>query len=362
MNQHHPSIDALMQPILDEAPITHRLDVTFDDVTVVVSSNSKGLIDKLANYYRDFVGGGGSILVPVTAIETGPPLFDLPYAVKGREPGKTKLKESFIDLPDGRVVRKLITGLVFLFGQGRNYAVGPCIDNDNQVVNFINNRFIELRLKRGALLFHAAGVAEAGKGLVIAGFTGAGKSTLALEIMRQGTDFVSNDRIMVSRDDAGLTMTGVAKMPRVNPGTVLNNPNLGPVMSEEDRVRFAALPVGELWDLEHKYDAFIDECFGPGRFRLSCPMAGLVILRWKRDASPMTAARVDLRQRRDLMPAFMKDVGLFYEFEDPSEPSMATQNAYLELLGDLPVLEIDGGVDFQKAAQASLEFLRSLGR
>ena len=71
----------------------------------------------------------------------------------------------------------------------------------------------------------------------------------------------------------------------------------------------------------------------------------------------MTASRVRLADRRDLMPAFMKDVGLFYEFEDPSEPSMASQNAYLELLGDLPVLEIDGGVDFHQAAKASLDFL-----
>lgn len=357
---HALTFHRLLDPILEAAPITHRLDVTFGDVTVVVSSNSKGLIDKLAAYYRDFIGGGGATIVPVTAIEAGPPDLNLPFAIKEREPGKTKLKESYVDLPDGRVVRKLITGLVFLFGHGENYAVGPCIENDNQIVNFINNRFIELLLKRGALLFHAAGIAEGGSGLVISGFSGAGKSTLALEIMRHGTDFVSNDRIMVAKNENGLTMTGVAKMPRVNPGTVLNNPSLGPVMNEEDRKRFSALPKAELWDLEHKYDAFIDECFGPGRFKLSCPMVGLVVLRWKRDASPMTTARVDLRQRRDLMAAFMKDVGLFYEFEDPSEPSIASQNAYLNLLGDLPVLEIDGGVDFHQAGLACLEFLREI--
>lgn len=355
-----PTIAGLIAPVLAASPISHRLEVTFDDVTVVVSSNSKGLIDKLANYYRDFVGGGGTTLVPVTAIEAAAPNFDLPFTVKTREPGKTKLKESYIDLPDGRVVKKLLTGLVFLFGQGDNFAVGPCIDNDNQVVNFINNRFIELRLKRGALLFHAAGIAEAGQGLVLSGFSGAGKSTLALEIMRHGTDFISNDRVMVARTDTGLTMTGVAKMPRVNPGTVLNNPSLMPVMDEEDRKRFSALPQAELWDLEHKYDAFIDECFGPGRFKLSCAMVGLVVLRWKRDTSPMTDNRVDLRTRRDLMAAFMKDVGLFYEFEDPSEPSIASQNAYLDLLGDLPVLEIDGGVDFHKAAETCLRFLREV--
>ena len=207
-----PTIAGLMAPILADAPITHRLDVTFGDVTVVISSNSKGLIEKLANYYRDFIGGGGATLIPVTAIEAGPPDFELPLAVKQREPGKTKLKESYCDLPDGRVVKKLLTGLLFLFGHGDNYAVGPCIDNDNQVVNFINNRFIEHCLKRGALLFHAAGVAEGGAGLVISGFSGAGKSTLALEIMRHGTDFVSNDRVMVSHAgghlDLGVSFLG----------------------------------------------------------------------------------------------------------------------------------------------------------
>ena len=359
---HTPTIDALMRPILDNAPLTRHLEVTFGDVTVRIASNAKGLVEKLADYYRDFVGGGGETVVPVVAIEAGPPDFELPYRTKKREPGKTKLKEAYVDLPDGRVVRKLLTGLVLLFGHGANYAVGPCIQNDNQIVNFINNRFIELRLKRGALLFHAAGVAEDGAGLAIAGFSGAGKSTLALEIMRHGTDFVSNDRVLISRGGTGLTMTGVAKMPRVNPGTVLNNPSLGPVMSQADRERFAALPQAELWDLEHKYDAFIDACFGPGRFKLACPLAGLVILRWKRDASPLTAGRVDLGQHRDLMAAFMKDVGLFYEFEDPSEPSMASQEAYLELLGDLPVLEISGGVDFRKAAATSLDFLREVRR
>ena len=54
----------------------------------------------------------------------------------------------------------------------------------------------------------------------------------------------------------------------------------------------------------------------------------------------------------------MKDVGLFYEFEDPAESTKASQDAYLDLLGDLPVLEIDGGVDFHRAATACLEFLR----
>jgi HprK-related kinase B len=116
-----------------------------------------------------------------------------------------------------------------------------------------------------------------GPGLALAGLSGMGMSTLALHVMQLGADFVSNDRLMVERRGGGLTMHGVAKMPRVNPGTVLHNPCLAPVIPEEERVRFEDLSPDELWTLEHKYDAFIAECFGPGRFRWVCPMAGIVL-------------------------------------------------------------------------------------
>jgi HprK-related kinase B len=346
-------------PLLAANPATLSLSLRFGQAAILVRTNSQALYDKLARYYADFPGDGSTPDIEVTAIECPPPVFDLPYATKEREPGKTKIKEEYVDYPDGRVVRKLLTGLVFCFGGGRNYAFGPCADNDNQVVNFINNRFIERVIRQGALLFHAAGVAEAGRGLVMSGFSGAGKSTLALRIMARGTDFVSNDRIMVRRDGEALTMFGIPKMPRVNPGTVLFDDHLGSVMSEEDRRRFSALPAAELWDLEHKYDAMIDDCYGPGRFRLHSAMAGLVILTWKRTGEPMRTAQVDLRQRRDLLPAFMKDVGLFFESDGPGQAGAeATADDYLALLGDCPVLEISGGVDFEAAADACLAFLR----
>ena len=100
------------------------------------------------------------------------------------------------------------------------------------------------------------------------GFSGTGKSTLALHIMRSGTDFISNDRVMVEKAFQQHTMYGVAKMPRINPGTVLNNDSLQSVIPEQERLEFEALPPDELWDLEHKYDAFIDHCFGRRKFTL----------------------------------------------------------------------------------------------
>ena len=105
---------------------------------------------------------------------------------------------------------------------------------------------------------------------------------------------------------------GVAKMPRINPGTALNNPHLRRIMTLEEQERLSELDETDLWDLEHKYDAPIEDCYGPDRFVLRAPMQGLVLLNWKRNGDPLEIEKVNLAERRDLLPAFMKSAGLFF--------------------------------------------------
>lgn len=345
--------------------IAGALHLDFDGYRTEVRSNSQELLDALGDYFRDFLSDGAeNAHTVIHALEDAAPEpsdLGVEFTEKQPDPGKTKIKEEYAELPDGRAVRKRLTGMLFVFGGGVNVALGPCLENDNQVVNFVNNRFIEWTLDRGSLLFHAAGVAKNGRGMAFAGFSGMGKSTLALHVMRLQTDFVSNDRLMVQRDaqgDAGtgLVMYGVAKMPRINPGTVLHNPSLTPVMDDEERDRFAAMPQSELWTLEHKYDAFIDECFGEGRFRLAAPMSCLVLLNWQRDGGELIVSRVDLSRREDLMPAFMKSPGLFYRPGDDAQLDFSEQ-AYRELLDRCPVYELSGGVDFERAAEKCVAIL-----
>lgn len=356
------ALQKLAKPLVDANPPQAVLDLNFGPVGVRVRSNSAELVAKLRTYYRDFLGDGENADIEVVALETETPDLGLSYTIKQPDPGKTKIKEEFVDMEGGRVVRKRLTGMAFLFGGGYNLALGPCAENDNQVVNFINNRFIEWLINRDCLLFHAAGVAKHGAGgtapgLAMAGFSGMGKSTLALEVMRLDTDFVSNDRLMVRREDGRLTMWGVAKMPRINPGTIVHNEALHRIVSEDERAKFLAMDPSELWQLEQKYDAFIDECYGPGRFRLKNAMTGLVLLNWKLDAGPLKIDRIDLATREELMPAFMKQVGLFFEADGPAAALDFSPKAYLDLLGDCPVYELSGGVDFAAAAKFCKDLL-----
>lgn len=347
----------IAREFLDGTRLEHVLGLRFGDCSLALETNSPALVAKLREYYSDFLAPEEGAHLRVQALEAPAPKMYLPLTLKEPEPGKTKIKEEYHDLPDGRLVRKRLTGMVFVFGPKCHLGVGPCLANDNQVVNFINSRYIQWMLDQGHLLCHAAAVTDRKGGLALAGLSGRGKSTLALHIMSLGLDFVSNDRLLISRQATGaLRMGGVAKLPRINPGTALNNPNLASVIPPEDRQRFKDLPPNELWSLEHKYDAYLDRCFGPGRFVLDSAMTGLVILTWLPGAGDFRLEPVDLAQRPDLLAAFTKSPGLF--FLPPDGHGLDHSDAaYLRVLDGCPVYELAGGADFTAAAQACLKLL-----
>ncbi len=352
----------IVQEYRENCPAGYKFYLKFGNCRIEVAASLPEIADELREYYSAFIKNTGDRAdIVITVHEADPPEFSASFATKAPDPGKTKIKEEYLDLKDGRIVRKRLTGMVFMFGQGENLAVGPCLANLNQVVNFINNRYIEWELCRGCLLGHAAGVLYKGKGLALAGFSGAGKSTLALHIMNHGAAFISNDRLMIERKNGSLVMYGVGKLPRINPGTILNNPSLGTILSDDEREVFSSLPEKDLWGLEHKYDAPIDRCFGPDRFVLNAPMYALAILNWKHGAGPMEVGEVNLAQRPDLLPAFMKSVGLFFAPCNGCampEPSVENYTAFLSLCR---VLEFRGGVDFEMAAHTCTAFLENGG-
>ncbi len=353
------TITEILENLKKDFVAPHQLHLLFGECPITVHSNSEVLLKDLEFYYRDFIVSSGTPQIQVVAIEAPEPQFGVDYIIKQPDPGKTKIKEEYADLPDGRIVRKRLTGMHFIFGGGNHWAVGPSIKNSNQVINFVNNRYIQWLVDRGYLLAHAAGIEWNGRGLALAGFSGMGKSTLALHILSRGGNFVSNDRLLIKKNLDGLQMHGVAKLPRINPGTALNNLNLENVMSEKDKNLFRTLPPDKLWSLEHKYDVFLDQCFGKNRFVLESHMNCLVILNWDRKNNQMEYQQVNLAERVDLLQAFMKSLGLFYENEDSLEIHKQGPSDYLEHLNGCMVMEFRGGVDFYKAADVCIDILEN---
>jgi len=342
--------------ILAAHPPVHSVSLRFETCRIEARSNSKQVIERLIAYYEGFVAEASPPAIVVNAIETTAPVFNCPFTPQPRAAGKQP-KEEFFDASDGRIVHKVRTGMVFLFGPATHLAVGPCGSNLNQVINFINNRHIAWGLNRRRLLLHAAGVCEGQNGLGLAGVAGAGKSTLALHLLDHGLSFVSNDRLLASRDERELTMVGLAKMPRVNPGTILHNPRLESILPASRREELRKLPEPELWELEEKYDVSIRRVYGTGRFVLRSPLRGLVVLTWNRAGGPVVVREGSLRQRGDLLPAIMKSPGVFYPQVGQSGTYDHNLDDYQTVLGECPGLEITGGISFADAADHCRAFL-----
>lgn len=354
------AIQSLLDRLLKHIDHFNALKLHFEGCRIKILSNHPEVLQSLNGYFNTFVEpSSGSEDIVIHALEMPAPQMSVAFIEKTPDPGKTKIKEEYCDIPPYRIVRKRLTGMIFIFGNRINIAIGDCLKNINQVVNFINNRYIEWKLCQGCLLGHAAGVVLNGKGLALAGFSGSGKSTLALHMMNRGASFVSNDRLMIELTQTGnskhLVMHGVAKLPRINPGTIMNNPNLMKIMPQEDYLTYRSLSKEELWHVEHKYDAPIDECFGKGKFCLTSPMSALVIL--KRSPEEMTLSPIRIQERTDLLSAFIKPVGLFFMPSDRCQMPEPNQENYIRYLSHCRIWEIAGNIDFDQAADACISFL-----
>ncbi|MBY8974507.1 HprK-related kinase B [Rhodobacteraceae bacterium NNCM2] len=314
----------------------------------------------LRDYLSDAIAAPGPVDAAIDVIEGQAPTGGPEWLDWAREPGKTGKKDQYHDLVDGRLVYKVRTGVTFLQSPAALVAFGPSADHPNQIVNFINTQILNICQRDGWQICHAAAVTNGERSLAIAGLSGGGKSTSILRLMDlDGLAFVTNDRLLVRAARPFPEALGIPKHPRINPGTILHNPKLSPMLTEERRSELLAMPKDALWQLEEKHDLDIGAVYGAGRVRYDAPLSDFWVLNWSRDsASPTTIAEVALAERPDLLSAIMKSAGPFYQKPDgsflrdtdPLEPA-----PYLRALSGVRVSEVSGKIDFDAIARAGAE-------
>jgi len=325
-------------------------------------SNSEELLADLAGYFSHVRSDAKTPDIDIIAIERDAPELDIDFIDWKREPGKTGRKDSYADLPGGRLVRKVRTGMVFLQSEGKRIAAGPCRKYDNQLINFINSQYMNWLQNHGWLICHAAGLVYRGKGLGIAGFSGGGKSTLMLHLLdNDEVSYLTNDRLFIHGDSSSILGRGIPKLPRINPGTIVHNQKLHSLIPAQQREALLKLPGAELWELEEKYDVHIDRVYGPGRIMEEAPMAAFLILDWQRDSEmELEVEQVDLAADRDLLGALMKSPGPFYQYPDGSflqDTTALDKSPYLAALENIPVYVARGRIDFAAMSDRCLHEL-----
>ncbi|MCG8670312.1 MAG: HprK-related kinase B [Pseudomonadales bacterium] len=357
-----PEIDTIIAQLLGERPLSARpVFLSVNDQIVAVKTNSEELSSKLQHYFANLLAEEQPTDIEILAVEQEAPQLNLDLVDWTREQGKSTRKDSYIDFPSARVLRKVRTGMVFVQSQAYRIAAGPCLENDNQIINFVNAQLANALLHKGGLTCHAAGVEFNGNIFAMAGFSGGGKSTLMLKLLENPQiNYLTNDRLYAYSNDSNAVIgSGIPKLPRVNPGTIVHNPRLHPLISESRRSELLNIPVSDLWDLEEKYDVIIDELYGSGRIAKAAPLTAFLVLNWQRESDePVKLQQVDINQRRDLLAAIMKSPGPFYQRSDGSfhlDTIPLDEAAYLEQLKDVAFYEASGGINFEELATLYFE-------
>jgi len=357
------TVESAVSELQDNAPLcADELYLALGECILRLSSNSTELLAVLADYFSHVASDAMTPDVDIIAIERDAPEVGLDFIDWKREPGKTGRKDSYVDLPGGRIVRKVRTGMVFLQSDRQRIAAGPCLKYNNQVINFINSQYMNWLQNRGWLICHAAGLVYRGKCLGIAGFSGGGKSTLMLHLLdNDEVSYLTNDRLFIHAGSGQIMARGIPKLPRINPGTIAHNQKLHSLIPAQQREALLQLPAAELWELEEKYDVHIDRVYGPGRIMAEAPLAALLILDWQRDSEvELKVEQVDLAADRDLLGALMKSPGPFYQYPDGSFQEDTTafdEAAYLDALADIPVYAARGRIDFSAMSDRCLHEL-----
>ena len=346
------SMQEFVQRVAQYGKTELHLALRFGDYDLAVASNSAAMIEKLRHIFRHFLDDAPTSRFAIQIIDVpAAPELGLAFTQRLSDEEDDESKDEFCDLADGRVIRKRSNGILFASGDGIELAIGPCEEHETKTANFINSRYIQWLLHQGGVLAHAASVRSATNGLVLAGNPAVGKTTLALRLLEHDLSLVGKDRVIVRREARGLWGYGAPKPPRINPGTAMSNPRLRPLLKAKLVAKLESLSQDELWEVAKKHDLFIEDFYGARYAAMDGPIDGIAILTWQRGSEPVRIERVSLSERRDLLKILMKSRGIFYRSPAGSSEPEPGEDAYLEVLGDCPVHEITGGLDFDHATR-----------
>ncbi len=321
----------------------------FLKVPVLVRTNSEDLATRLRAYYspwvRNEVDDGSYLLYAFEgkASVDEKRLQDVP-----RRPGKLT-KEASYQTEGGKVILKKRTGVVIYQRNTERYIVGNLLEHLNQVVNQINDIFVERYLQDGYLLIHGSAVVnENGLGVVFSCESGLGKSTMAVTLLEYGLRFMSNDRVLVKASGDHFELVGLPKKPRINPGTILSVPSLHHILSSDEHVFYSSLSRDELWHIEHKFDVEVNDLFGSDTFVLQGKLDSVFLLNWHRNGSGLSMASIPLEQRSQMLRPHVLNLDIHRRY---SRNVTVMETEFDRLCTGVPFHNVTGGVEIAGLGQ-----------
>lgn len=316
----------------------NELPLHFDGRTVLVLVDDTRLRDRLVAYYQPFVRPGERTHArPVGVVRAVLGQASLPEVRLRSWDGRDK--DSFADLPSGRVIRKDRTGVVITINDREWTVTGDLHRNFSQLLNVIASAYGVALIEHHAAMIHASAVVRGGRALAVIGQSGMGKSSLCVRLLEHGFDFLTNDRLLLERAGDTIAAHGLPKLPRVNPGTLVVGKRTRSIIPERDKLRYARLGHAELWELEEKYDLDVRKTLGSG-WLLSAPLGAALVLNWRRRAGELSLEPMTPAQALEALRAVYKSFGAFDRGLE-----RRSDHAYREVAAAVPFFRVGGPVD-----------------
>lgn len=93
---------------------------------------------------------------------------------------------------------------------------------------FIRELYRVETLQRGQLLIHAGGISQNSTGILFTGQKGAGKTSILFEMLRNGADYLANDKVICKLTNDGIILSEIPIFIGVGVGTLTRYPDFQP--------------------------------------------------------------------------------------------------------------------------------------
>jgi HprK-related kinase B len=320
------------------APLKTHL--TFDEFPACVEVNDERIHEAVRRYFSPFLSDESPNPTRIVGFQ-GEPVYDVELLLDVPRPTSLP-KAAFYHRDDALVIYKKRSGVVDYVYNDDFYVVGDILRYPQQLFNVVGLAFMHALRRQNRVSIHASAAAMDGKGYAFAGPSGSGKSTTGLSMLERGFDFVSNDRISLWNDDGNVSMVGVPKWPRVNPGTLLAIDHLTGLITDEDLERYKRLPSADLWGLEEKHDVYVERIYGRKRTALRTRLERLYVLSWTRDGGPFEMHTVPENEAGYLLQPLVKT-----ELTDPPDLPQPSNADLSRLMQGVEVIQVTGGINVE---------------
>ncbi len=310
MPTHIQSLLKIPAEIVEAA--TEELNLRFGPVGICIRCNDPAVIGEIRRYHAAHVVEEKSTANGRVVYLYQHPGFRSDYQMRdfSRIAQGKKVKEEFIDIFEGRLVRKKKYEIEMYFDGMNNIMVGDLKDNVHQIALFLNVVYARTFLAGGGyMLLNAAAIAH---GDSIIALTGGPSPSVLLAFLDQGFKLTTFDRLMVRNTGDRNHALGYHLQPRIHPGSALAMPRIADTLSAENAMRYGQLSPAELWSLNEVVPVDVSRIYGSDIWRTEGDLKAVCMLEWEPESRYKTRTEpMDTDEMLSQVSVYYKDLGVF---------------------------------------------------